>query len=90
MWQKGLGRRDYLPQRERRRGRANGPEGSEDAELRVEGLTHAEMGENAPPEAGEAEGTDCLPEPSWGAQPAEVYLSDCRPAGTQGARVSCF
>lgn len=50
--------------RERRRGRANGAEGSEDAELRVEGLTHAEMGENAPPEAGEAEETDCLPEPS--------------------------
>lgn len=50
--------------RERRRGRAHGAEGSEDAELRVEGLTHAEMGENAPPGAGEAEETDCLPEPS--------------------------
>lgn len=76
--------------RERRRGRANGAEGSEDAELRVEGLTHAEMGENAPPEAGEAEETDCLPEPSREHSPAVVFLSDCRPAGTQGVRVSCF
>lgn len=67
--------------RERRRGRANGAEGSEDAELRVEGLTHAEMGENAPPEAGEAEETDCLPEPSWGAQPCRglpFRLPTCR------------